>query len=481
MLADSIDVLLMIGHIVVIIWLGTDILLRREGTSDTRLAWIMLVVLVPFMGGIAYMLFGGRWIGRNRQERHLEAHRQLTPFRHEASAVLAAIQPKVPYRFQPIFDIAGAVSDTDLLGGNAVQLLGHGDDFSNAAIADIDAATQSVHLLTYIFLPDETGRRFTEALIKTAQRGVKVRLLVDAVGSKLLLRSELKQQMIDGGVALYEMLPASPLRIVFARMDLRNHRKIMIIDNEIGWAGSRNIASPAFAIKKKFAPWVDCAVRIQGPAVHDLQVLFLEDWYLATEEDHDSLLHLPTGTPMGDTELQVIGTGPDCGIDTLQQILRTCFHCAREELILTTPYYVPDAATELALRGTALRGVRTILIVPKRNDSRLVGLASRSHYPDLIRAGVEIHEYEAGLLHAKTMVVDREVFMIGSANLDRRSLELNYEVSLFGWSPQFASEVRFLQMSYLNKSTPVDTAKWLQLSPGRRLLGNAAGLLSPLL
>ena len=481
MITNSIDLLLMLGHIAVIIWLVSDILLRREGTSDTRLAWITLLVLVPFIGAVLYMLFGGRWIGRSRQERHLEAHRRIPQFRKEARGMLAAIQPKVPYRFQPIFDVAGAISDTDLHAGNAVQLMGQGDGFANNAIADIDAAKNSVHLLTYIFLPDETGRRFSQALIRAAQRGVKARVLVDGVGSKHMMRSDLKQQMIDGGVELYDMLPASPLRIAFARMDLRNHRKLIVIDNEIGWTGSRNIASPAFAIKAKFAPWVDCAVRIQGPAVHDLQMLFLEDWYLATEEDHDELLQMPTCTLLGDTELQVIGTGPDCGIDTLQQILRTSFHCAREELILTTPYYVPDAATEIALRGTALRGVRTVLIVPKRNDSKLVALASRSHYPDLIRAGVEIHEYEAGLLHAKTMVVDREVFMIGSANLDRRSLELNFEVSLFGWSSQFASEVRFLQMSYLNQSTPVDTAKWLQLSTGRRLLGNAAGLLSPLL
>jgi cardiolipin synthase len=287
--------------------------------------------------------------------------------------------------------------------------------------------------------------------------------------------------MLDGGVQLHEMLPARMLRMAISRMDLRNHRKLLIIDHAIGWAGSRNIASPDFAIKSKFAPWVDCTVRLLGPAVHDLQLLFLEDWHATTGEEHDALLNATSPGVKGDANVQVIGTGPDCGIDTLQQILRTCFHSAREELILTTPYYVPDAATEAALRSTALRGVRTVLIVPRRNDSRLVGLASRSHYAALIHAGVEIHEYVPGLLHAKTMVVDREIFMIGSANLDRRSLELNFEVSLFGWCPQFASQLRFLQMSYLNDSMPVDTAQWLRQSWGKRLLGNAAGLLSPLL
>ena len=481
MISQFLEVLLFAGHVTLLIWLLVEILLRKEGTSDTRLAWITLIVLVPYMGAVVYVLFGGRWIGKKRQERHLGAHRHLPQFRREVREVLAKIQPSIPDRFQPIFDIAGAVGETDVLGGNALELFGHGPDFITRVIDDIEAATDSIHVLTYIFLPDDVGRAMTTALIAAAQRGVPVRLLVDAVGSKLLMKSPLRKRLVEGGVQLHEMLPASPLRIAFARMDLRNHRKLIVIDNSIGWAGSRNIASPAFAVKEKFAPWVDCTVRMQGPAVHDLQMLFLEDWYLATNEDHDDLLAMPTAVAEGTTDLQVIGTGPDCGIDTLQQILRTCFHAAREELILTTPYYVPDAATELALRNTAMRGVRTILIVPRRNDSHLVGWASRSHYSDLIEAGVEIHEFEPGLLHAKTMVVDREVFMIGSANLDRRSLELNFEVSLFGCCTQFASELRFLQMSYMNDSTPVDTKLWLQQPWTRRLIGNAAGLLSPLL
>ena len=476
-----VELLLMLCHIGIIVWLVGEILLRQEATSDTRLAWITLIVLLPLAGAVAYLLFGGRWISRKRRKQHLESHRRLPHFRRAAREVLADIQPTVPKRLQPIFDIAGAISDTDVLGGNDLQLFGRGEEFTDGALADIDAATETIHLLTYIFLPDEVGEQFCDHLIAAAQRGVQVRLLVDSVGSKALLRSPLRARMIDGGVQLHDMLPAKMLRMAISRIDLRNHRKLLVIDNTIGWAGSRNIASPAFAVKSAFAPWVDCTIRILGPAVHDLQMLFLEDWHATTDEEHDHLLNAASSMVAGDADLQVIGTGPDCGIDTLQQILRTCFHAAREELILTTPYYVPDAATEVALRGTALRGVRTVLIVPRRNDSRLVGLASRSHYAGLIRAGVELYEYEAGLLHAKTMVVDREVFMVGSANLDRRSLELNFEVSLFGYCPQFASQLRFLQMSYINQSTLVDTGRWLQQPWTRRLLGNAAGLLSPLL
>ena len=325
----SLELLLMIGHIVIIVWLVGDILLRQEGTSDTRLAWITLIVLLPIAGAVVFMLFGGRWIGRKRKRHHQASHRRLPHFRRAAREVLADIQPNVPNRLQPIFDIAGAISDTDVLGGNDLQLYGRGEEFTQGALADIDAATDTVHLLTYIFLPDDVGELFSDGLIAAAQRGVQVRLLVDSVGSKSLLRSELRARMIDGGVQLFEMLPARMLRMAISRIDLRNHRKLLIIDNTIGWAGSRNIASPAFAVKSKFAPWVDCTVRILGPAVHDLQMLFLEDWHATTDEEHDHLLDTTTNAVRGDADLQVIGTGPDCGIDTLQQILRTCFHAAR--------------------------------------------------------------------------------------------------------------------------------------------------------
>jgi cardiolipin synthase len=264
-------------------------------------------------------------------------------------------------------------------------------------------------------------------------------------------------------------------------MDIRNHRKLAIFDNEIGWVGSRNIASPAFAPKAKFAPWVDCMATVRGPVVHDLQRLFLEDWEVTTGESHDEHLQSTPANVDGTACCQIVGTGPNFNNEALAQVLHACFHAAKDELVLTTPYYVPDTATEAALRAAALRGVHTTLIVPARNDSHLVGLASRSHYASLLRAGVDIQEYQAGLLHAKTMTIDHDLFMIGSANLDRRSLELNFEVSMFGWCPQFASRLHFLQMSYLNQCQPVDSTRWLNQPAPSRLLYNMAGLLSPLL
>jgi cardiolipin synthase len=473
--------LLLIAHVGLILFLVTVILLRRGGTSDARLAWIVFIVLAPFLGAIAYVFLGGARIAGRRRRRHAHIHSAYALSRGESAQYLQDSHADIPEPYDRVFSLAGAVSETDVLGGNSLELVGRPGDFADRIERDIDEATESVHMLSYIYLDDEVGRRIGQALMRARGRGVAVRLQVDSVGSRCFLKSGLRREIEHSGVLVAEMLPARLLRAAFSRMDIRNHRKIAIIDNAIAWVGSRNIASPDFAPKAKFAPWVDCMVVVRGPAVCDLQCLFLEDWEVNTGESHEDYLHAAAPEIDGTACCQVVGTGPNFNNEALTQVLHACFHAAKEELVLTTPYYVPDAATEAALRAAALRGVHTTLIVPAHNDSRLVALASRSHYASLIGAGVEIQEYQAGLLHAKTMTVDHDLFMVGSANLDRRSLELNFEVSMFGWCPDFASRLHFLQMSYLNDCRPVDSARWLRQPAPSRLLYNLAGLLSPLL
>ncbi len=472
---------LLVAHIGLIVWFVTVILLRQCGMSDARLAWIVFIVLAPFVGALAYMFLGQARIAGRRRRRHAHIHANYCTSRDEGTQYLRDSQTDIPAPYDRIFSLAGAVTETDVLGGNALDLIGGPEAFADRFEQAIDEARETVHILSYICLDDQVGQRIGEAMIRAAQRGVVVRLQVDSVGSRGFLGSELRRRIDASGARVAEMLPAKLFRVLLSRLDIRNHRKIAIFDNTVGWVGSRNIASPAFAPKAKYAPWVDCMATVRGPVVRDLQRLFLEDWEVNTGESNDELLRSGPTSIDGAACCQVFGTGPNFNNEALSQILHGCFHAAKDELVLTTPYYVPDAATEAALRAAALRGVHTTLIVPARNDSCLVGLASRSHYANLIRAGVEIQEYTAGLLHSKTMTVDHDLFMIGSANLDRRSLELNFEVSMFGWCPEFASRLHFLQMSYLNNCEPVDTARWLQQPAPSRLLYNMAGLLSPLL
>ncbi|MHC4081966.1 MAG: cardiolipin synthase [Planctomycetota bacterium] len=460
---------------------GAIILLRSRGTPAVRLAWLVVVFAIPVVGVVAYLLVGEVRFGRRRARRHRQIAERIGGRSPVPFARPEPFDELIRREHRQIAYLAESVGGNMPHAGHALRLFGDTDLFIQALVEDLGQARAHCHLEFYIFLDDHSGRRVAEALMEAAERGVACRLLVDGVGSVGFLRSDLRKRMETRGVSVVEALPASLLRLPFARIDLRNHRKLVVIDGAIGYCGSQNIADAEFAIKPKYAPWVDAMVRLQGPAVHDLQMLFIQDWYLDTDESLEDLLAIcPDRTPQG-AVVQIMGTGPDAYNEALRQITQTSLHAAREELILTTPYFVPDEATVSALYTTARRGVETTLVVPARNDSPLVAAASRSFYEPLLDAGVHLHEYQHGLLHAKTMTVDRHLALVTTANLDRRSFELNFEVSLVVYDSDFASELRLLQKAYIDGSVAVSESRWRRRGWPRRLWQNTAGMLGPIL
>ena len=456
------------------------VLLRRRPSSQT-LAWILLIVGLPLVGTLLYLMMGEIKMGSRRIRRHREIVNRIQSSAPFVAADRSALRPELSPKFEQIATLGEAVSEVDVLGGNALKLLGDADLWIDSLIADIDEAEFHCHLLTYIYLADHTGARVGEAFKRAVRRGVACRVLVDAVGSKRFLRSALRRELEQAGVQVVPAMHVNPLQMLFSRIDLRNHRKIVVIDGAIGYTGSYNIADPAFAIKPRFAPWVDCMVRVQGPVVWDLQMLFVEDWYLDTDESLEDLLNIQPLALADGVPAQVIGSGPNSFNEGLRQLLIASMYSAREELILTTPYFVPDEAMLSAVSAAARRGVSTTLVLPARNDSPLVAAASRSHYQYLLDSGVRVHEYRKGLLHAKTITVDRLLGIVSTANLDRRSFELNFEVSLVVFNDDFASQLRFLQTSYLADSLPLAASEWNARSLPRKLWHSAASLLSPLL
>jgi cardiolipin synthase len=245
--------------------------------------------------------------------------------------------------------------------------------------------------------------------------------------------------------------------------------------------GSNNIAEPSFAPKPKFAPWVDASVRLTGPVVRELQAIFVQDWFMDSEEDIADILSEPLEVSDDGFPAQLMATGPNSNNQALGQLLQTTFFAAQKELVITTPYFSPDDATESALLICAKRGVETHLVLPAKNDSKLVAAACRSNFAKLLNAGVNIHEFHGGLLHAKTITIDRNLALIGSANLDRRSLELNFEVNMLVYDSDFASELRFLQTSYIEQSTQIHPQIVADWSIPKRLWQNAIGLIAPIL
>lgn len=465
--------LLVVGALVVVV------LLRRNLDPAARLAWLTVLVLLPVVGVIAYLLVGEVRLGGRRIRRHREI--VLARSSHQGAPTVPGHQPVIPEPLRQIALLAESVGGDLPAEGNLLQLLGDSEEAIRALVRDIDQARDHCHILTYIYLVDDTGRAVADAVIRAERRGVQCRVLADSVGSAAFLDSDLCEAMRMEGVQVVGALPVNPLRSKFARFDLRNHRKIAVIDGRIGHTGSQNIADAAFAPKRRYAPWVDASVRIEGPLVHDLARLFAEDWFLDTDEWlGETLLNPPQPIP-GGVIAQFIGTGPNAYNQAMRQVFLAASQLAREELILTTPYFVPDEATVVSLATAARRGVTTELVVPKRNDSRLVAAASRAYYEPLLEAGVRLHEYTAGLLHAKTLTMDRELSIVSSANLDRRSLFLNFESSVIVYDADFTGHLRLLQRTYMRRSEHLDPRSWARRPWPRRLAQNAAGLFSPLL
>ena len=455
------------------------VLLRPHRQPASRIAWVVVVLALPVAGILAYLFFGEVKIGRRRTSRLRAVLREMSGYQ----SLTVPAGTGVPECHAHLFRVGRSISGFSPAGGNRGRLLGDSRAVIDALVADIDQARASVNLLFYIWLPDESGRRVAEALMRAARHGVTCRALADDLGSRALIHSPLWDEMEAAGVRLAVALPiGNPLlRPLRGRIDLRNHRKIVVIDGRITYCGSQNCADAEFRIKPKYAPWVDAMVRFEGPVAAQNQFLFASDWLIHGDETPEALLPPPPPPFPGGFPAQVFGTGPTVRYPAMPAMFGALMHAARRELVITTPYYVPDETIQNALCAAAYRGVATTLIVPARNDSRVVAAASRSYYPELLRAGVNIYEYQGGLLHTKSLVLDGAVSLIGSANLDRRSFELNYENNILFHDPTLAAAIRQRQQTYIQRSRQITASEVDAWPMSRRLLNNTIAMLGPLL
>ncbi|MFA7680095.1 MAG: cardiolipin synthase [Pigmentiphaga sp.] len=464
-------------HLLIITGLSIRVLLRPRRDPASRIAWILFIMALPYVGALAYLMLG-EVRSTGAPVRRGPSGRAQPP-----SPAWATAMAKLPGRASPGFAIGGSIGGFAPVGGNTGYLLDDSNSTIDAIAADIDAATEHVHLLFYIWLPDRNGRKVVEALVRAVQRGVTCRVIVDDLGSLAFIRSEHWSAMKRAGVELACAQPIGNLliRILRGRVDVRNHRKIVVIDNRITYCGSQNCADPEFAVKAKYAPWVDAVVRFEGPIARQNQLLFLTDWLNCTDEDWRRLAQLPMPPREQGFVAQAIGTGPENPYSATPTLFATLMFSARRELVITTPYYVPDAAMQAALCASARRGIATTLVLPARNDSRFVGAASRSYYAELLEAGVRLHEYTGGLLHAKTLTVDGEMTLIGSANMDRRSFDLNFENHILFFDPQLTQDIRRRQDTYIAQSRPVSQADVAAWRLHYQLCNNVMAILSPVL
>jgi cardiolipin synthase len=459
------------------------VLLRPHRDPASRIAWLVVVAVVPVAGIFAYLIFGETNIGRRRVARSRDVLAAMPRTAPSAAVDEARLRPEFPDRYAPLFRLGESINGFPPIGGNSASLTADSNAGIDAMVADMDRAEDHIHLMFYIWLTDNNGIKVVEALKRAAARGVACRAMADGLGSRAMICSKPWQEMQNAGVHVAVALPiGNPLlRPLHGRIDLRNHRKIVVIDDHITYCGSQNCADPEFRVKAKFAPWVDALMRFEGPIARQNQHVFVGDWMTYVDEDILSLLKAPIRVTKTGFTAQVIATGPTVRHSAMPEIFETLMYAALRELVITTPYYVPNEPIQAALCAAAYRGVETNIIFPARNDSWEVSAASRSYYRDLLDAGVKIHEYVGGLLHTKSMTIDGDITLIGSANLDRRSFDLNYENNILLYDEALTAVMRTRQDVYLassNEVTLTDVDAW---SMGRRLWNNTVGMLGPLL
>jgi len=450
---------------------GWIVLQKREPVAT--LTWLLSLALLPYLGYLIYFLLGPQKINRQRMRRHhsrkgMEAHTVSCPVDDGCSELALLGQ---------------ATTGLPPSSATSAQLLVDGGVTYDALIDAIAGARNHIHLEYYIYMPDATGTRLRDALAERARAGVKVRLLLDAVGSSKVTRRFLRPLLEAGG----ELAWFHPTRFrPFTRtwVNLRTHRKILVVDGRVAFTGGINITDEENERLDANA-YRDLHLRLEGDVVRSVQLVFVEDWAYATgqkRKDFEGTALWQATDPeiQGGIAAQVLVSGPDSSWEAIHRLHVAAIHEARTRVWLVTPYFVPGEAARMALTSAALGGVDVRLIVPKLSDSRLVTYAARSYFDELLAAGVKVYEYGPRLLHSKALLCDDDVAIIGSANFDHRSFRLNFEISVLFRDRVIAATLAQLVEGEIAASAPVHDLRNRSLWRNR-LPEALARLMSPLL
>ncbi|ELR67443.1 Cardiolipin synthetase [Photobacterium marinum] len=456
----------------------------KRRVVGVSLAWLMIIYIIPIGGVFAYLLVGELNLGRKRAERAKEMFQPFADWFQRLNDCPGHQPQQMSHQARPISDLCENRLGLPALCGNSMSLQDTPHEILRSIIEDIRNAEDSIHLEFYIWHPGGLADEVASALIIAAKRGVSVKLLLDAAGSNRFFRSYWPGLMAQAGIEIVEALAVSPLRMFLRRLDLRQHRKIVVIDNKIAYTGSMNLVDPEhFKTDAGVGQWIDVMVRLTGPCVSVLNCIQAWDWEVETGKRF--LPELPTEEVSTATEkheiIQVIPSGPGMPDELIHQVLLLSIYQAKESVVITTPYFVPSENLLHALESAAERGVRVDIVIPDKNDSVMVEWASRSFFTELLSAGVKIHRFHGGLLHTKSVVIDNNHCLIGTVNLDMRSLWLNFEVTLAVDNPEFTQQLSWLQQEYIANSTHISLSEWEKRPVYKKLGEQFFYMFSPLL
>ena len=449
---------------------------QRRSASAAR-TWLLFIFLLPWPGLVIYALVGRIRVPAFRRTLQEQAAEQIKKAQAQIGAQIVA-KTELPLQLQIIPQQAKRLGMFEPFDGNAFEFLRDYEGSINRLIQDIDSAGKQVHLLTYIYRTDRIGRRMTDAIKRAAQRGVVCRLLLDAVGSRVALK-QFGPELREAGAEVRSMLPVGLFRRKGERFDLRNHRKITVIDGTIGYVGSQNIADPNFV--KKY-PNEELVARVTGPVVSQLQATFLGDHYLETEQVLDREELFPDLKPTGNSAAQLLPSGPGYGQENGRELIISMLYEARRRVVITTPYFIPDEPFLNAICAAGRReNVRVHLVVSKHANQLISQLAQRSYYDDLLEAGIRLHLYRPHFLHAKLLTIDDDLALIGSTNMDIRSFALNAEINVLIYDRQLVERLKEVQDDYFKNSDELTLADWQKRSVLQRVVQNTARLMDSFL
>ena len=447
-------------------------------TPDAAKGWLLLILFEPVVGAALYFVFGRRRIPKWRLERAVAFAELARPVYARLSVHPNVTHPEQHGNAAPAVRLAEKLGDLPILGGNNVEILSDYDVIVDRLVADVDAARSHVHMLFYIIADDAVAERVIAALKRAVKRGVVCRVMADALGSRRRGYDALMRRLHAAGIEAGETMRLRFFRRPGARADLRNHRKIVVIDGRIGYTGSMNLVSADFISGLTYE---ELMVRVTGPIALELQAVFVQDWYLERGRSPDAGDPFPDPDVTGSVAAQVLPSSPIYSTDNSQRLIVALVSGARTRAIITTPYFIPDQPLLQALTTAALRGVDVRLVVPAQDDQLLVSNAQKSYYGELLGAGVRICRYGKRFLHAKHATIDDDIAWIGSSNMDLRSFSLNAEIVLLAYDRDVCAQIAEVQERYFRDGEWLDAETWGAQPFYRQVGWNLARLFAPLL
>ena len=476
------SVVLLIGYQLVILLTLVFLVLDNRKPEKT-IAWAIVLILLPVIGLISYMI-----LGRNLRKEKLLDRKSLMDSERVTNLRTQQLQKLMNDELEltdAVYDKKNIItfllkSSKALLSEfNTIKHFDNGVDAFDSILEDLENAKHHIHLEYYVFEPDATGKAVKDVLVRKAQEGIEIRFIYDSVGSWNLTK-EFLFEMNAAGIKTHEFLPVR-FPWFTSKVNYRNHRKIIVVDGEVGYVGGMNVADRYLEGTPKLGIWRDSHLRLTGGSVRALQLVFCVDWDFVSGRPLLKVeQYFPEQKVTERKLVQIAASGPDSDTSYMMETYFAAIVTARKSIYITTPYFLPNESILTALRTAALAGVEIKIIIPRRSDSYMVSFASLSYIQSLLRLGIKVYFYRRGFVHAKTMVVDGIISSVGTANMDYRSFDYNLEVNAIIYDAEFAAEMEEQFNKDLNDCEEIFLERWRRRKITDKVRQSAARLFAPI-